>query len=110
MHQILYQKKRNENLLFQIFVLIDFDFFFSGIFHFVKDNYFRTSSSSSEDEYDSDDSAHKGENNTTAAAANTTNKTQPTGIPLVNTANATTAAAAAANTGSGPSTSSDGNK
>ncbi|CAF3998673.1 unnamed protein product, partial [Rotaria sp. Silwood1] len=34
----------------------------TGIFHFVKDNYFRTSSSSSEDEYDSDDSAHKGEN------------------------------------------------
>lgn len=59
----------------------------SGIFHFVKDNYFRTSSSSSEDEYDSDDSARKGEAVGTPAA-NTGNKTQPLTVPPANAANA----------------------
>jgi hypothetical protein len=90
-----------------------FDFhwfvFFSGIFHFVKDNYFRTSSSSSEDEYDSDDSAHKGENATTLAA-NTANKTQPVGVPLATTTNVAAAAVVPMNIGSAQSTGSDGNK
>ena len=81
---------------------------FSGIFHFVKDNYFRTSSSSSEDEYDSDDSARKGEHATTPAA-NTANKTQPIGGPLATSANVATAVVAA-NTSSNQSNHSDGHK
>ena len=99
MHQILYRKKRMK-LSFQLIILINFDFFSSGIFHFVKDNYFRTSSSSSEDEYDSDDSARKGENAPTLAA-NTTSKVQPLGVPLANATNIATAA---------PAAGSDGNK
>lgn len=78
---------------------------FSGIFHFVKDNYFRTSSSSSEDEYDSDDSAHKGENATTPAA----NKNQPIGAPITTTANVANTVVTA-NTGANQPTGSDGNK
>ncbi|UJR23707.1 hypothetical protein I4U23_026688 [Adineta vaga] len=74
----------------------------TGIFHFVKDNYFRTSSSSSEDEYDSDDSAHKGETAGTPAA-NTGNKTQPLTAPLATTGNA--AIAGSVQSGGG-----DGNK
>jgi hypothetical protein len=98
MHQILYQRKRKKIFHFfpQIFL------FFRGIFHFVKDNYFRTSSSSSEDEYDSDDSAHKGEN-ATNPAPNPANKLQPVGAPVANVV-------AAANTGSAQSNGSDGNK
>ncbi len=90
-------------------MMIDLYFFcFSGIFHFVKDNYFRTSSSSSEDEYDSDDSAHKGEHVTTPGA-NTGNKTQPIGVPLANTTNAMIATIPA-NIGTGQPIGSDGNK
>jgi len=65
----------------------------TGIFHFVKDNYFRTSSSS-DDEYDSDDStAPKGENaNATATAIS---KVQPLGAPLATTAAVATAVVAA---------------
>jgi hypothetical protein len=73
MHQIHYQRKC-KNLFISIKLTESF-FFQSGILHFVKDNYFRTSSSSSEDEYDSDDSARKDNNpiaNTTAG--NTQNK------------------------------------
>jgi hypothetical protein len=84
------------------------NFDFSGIFHFVKDNYFRTSSSSSEDEYDSDDSAHKGENAATTAA-NTGNKTQPLGAPPTTTANPATPVVPA-NPGSIQSGGSDSNK
>jgi len=80
------------------------NFDFSGIFHFVKDNYFRTSSSSSEDEYDSDDSARKGEN-----AATTGNKTQPVGAPPTTTANPATAVVPV-NPGSIQSGGSDSNK
>jgi hypothetical protein len=61
-------------------------FLLSGIFHFVKDNYFRTSSSSSDDEYDSDDSARKGDT--------IHNKSQPLVGSLVNTAAVATAVAA----------------
>lgn len=58
-------------------------FWFSGILHFVKDNYFRTlSSSSDDDEYDSDDSVGKNENTTA-----TTKTSNPAG-PLLNTAGA----------------------
>jgi len=104
MHQILYQRKR-----MKIFYLnLNFEYFsFRGIFHFVKDNYFRTSSSSSEDEYDSDDSAHKGENVATTPAANTANKTQPiAAAPVVNIVGAVVTA----NLGSVQSSGSDGNK
>ncbi|CAF1167305.1 unnamed protein product [Adineta ricciae] len=62
-----------------------------GIFHFVKDNYFRTSESSSDDEYDSDDSAHKSDN----PAANTLSKSQPLVGTLVNTTAVATAVVAA---------------
>lgn len=65
---------------------------FRGILHFVKDNYFRTSSTSS-DEYDSDDSGHKGENGN--ATANAISKVQPLGAPLATTAAVATAVAAA---------------
>lgn len=81
------------------------DFSSSGIFHFVKDNYFRTSSSSSEDEYDSDDSTRKGEHATTPGP-NTGNKPQPIGGPPPNIAAGTTPA----NVGSGQSNGSDGFK
>ncbi|CAF5144920.1 unnamed protein product, partial [Rotaria sp. Silwood1] len=58
-----------------------------GIFHFVKDNYFRLSSSSSDDEYDSDDEIHKNDNTVTNAAGNNIqNKSQPLAGTLVNTA------------------------
>ncbi|CAF0742415.1 unnamed protein product [Rotaria sordida] len=80
----------------------------TGIFHFVKDNYFRTSSSSSEDEYDSDDSNHKGENPTTPAA-NTANKNQPGGALVATTVNVATTAGPG-NIVSNQSTGSDGNK
>jgi hypothetical protein len=65
--------------------------FLSGIFHFVKDNYFRTSSSSSDDEYDSDDSTGKHRH---AAAGNGPHKSQPLVGPLINTAAVATAVAA----------------
>ena len=69
-------------------------FGFSGIFHFVKDNYFRTSASSSDDEYDSDDSARKGDHTVTNAQT----KSQPLVGTLVSTeavANAVVAATSA---------------
>lgn len=80
----------------------DFFLSFSGIFHFVKDNYFRTSSSSSEDEYDSDDSTRKGESAPTAGA----NKAQPGSGPPANVV----AAVTPANIVSGQSAGSDGLK
>ena len=83
MHLILYQRKR-KSIRIDLFRLKIF-FFSSGIFHFVKDNYFRTSSSSSDDEYDSDDSAQKGENSQT--------KSQPLVGSLINTAAVATAVA-----------------
>jgi hypothetical protein len=69
-----------------------------GIFHFVKDNYFRTSSSSSDDEYDSDDSTRKGDNALPNATtiSNLQNKSQPLVGTLINTAVVATAVAAAA--------------
>ncbi|CAF0877532.1 unnamed protein product [Adineta ricciae] len=76
----------------------------TGIFHFVKDNYFRTSSSSSEDEYDSDDSAHKGEAAAGTPAANTVNKTQPLTAPVTPAANAVNTTSVQSGGGS------DGNK
>ena len=78
----------------------------SGIFHFVKDNYFRTSSSS-EDEYDSDDSGRKGGH--AMATAHVAGKVQPLGAPLATTT-AVAAAVVAANTASIHSSGSDGNK
>ncbi|CAF4918043.1 unnamed protein product, partial [Rotaria sp. Silwood1] len=66
-----------------------------GIFHFVKDNYFRLSSSSSDDEYDSDDEIHKNDNTVTNAAGNNIqNKSQPLAGTLVNTAAIATAVVA----------------
>lgn len=83
-------------------------FIFSGIFHFVKDNYFRTSSSSSEDEYDSDDSAHRGEN-ATAPSMSVINKNQTGVAPQATTVNIATSATAA-NIIPSQSTGSDGNR
>ncbi|CAF1348894.1 unnamed protein product [Rotaria magnacalcarata] len=80
----------------------------TGIFHFVKDNYFRTSSSSSEDEYDSDDSTHRGEN-TASLSNNVANKNQTGGTAVATTVNVT-AAVTVVNTVSNQLTGSDGNK
>ncbi len=104
MHHSLFQRKRKK--IFGFFNCLWWSICISsGIFHFVKDNYFRTSSSSSEDEYDSDDSARKGEHAMTPAA-NTGNKTQPVGAPLANTTNAVVPT----NVGTSQPTGSDGNK
>ena len=67
---------------------------YRGILHFVKDNYFRTSSTSSEDEYDSDDSGRKPEN-VPAPTSNNINKNPPIGTSLAHTANVATAVVAA---------------
>lgn len=81
-------------------------FNFSGILHFVKDTYFRTSSSSSDDEYDSDESGHRGDHGPTN---NAISKVQPLGAPLATTA-AVATAVVAANSASLQSSIMDGNK
>ncbi|CAF0794481.1 unnamed protein product [Rotaria sordida] len=67
-----------------------------GIFHFVKDNYFRLSSSSSDDEYDSDDDEIRKNDNTITNVSNNNihNKSQPLAGTLVNTAAIATAVVA----------------
>ena len=85
-------------------------FFLSGIFHFVKDNYFRTSTSSSDEEYDSDDSGRKDDNATTnPTASNIQNKPQPLVGTIINTAVVATAVASANSTTIHPSAN-DGKK
>lgn len=96
MHLILYRRSR-KNTFINFLLLFDknknfFPFFFSGILHFVKDNYLRLSSSSSDDEYDSDDQIRKNDNTTTSTSNNNTqNKVQPLVGSLVNTAALATA-------------------
>jgi len=68
----------------------------AGIFHFVKDTYFRTSTSSSDEEYDSDDSDQKDDNaSTNPIAGNSQNKPQLLVGTLINTAVVATAVASA---------------
>jgi len=81
-------------------------FFSSGIFHFVKDTYFRTSSSSSDDEYDSDDSTRKKVDHNPiglALSGHAQSKSQPLVGTLINTAIVATAVAAATTTSIPPS-------
>lgn len=102
MHRILCQRKREtEGKTFLCLIWSFFVFYSSGIFHFVKDNYFRTLSSSSDDEYDSDDSVDHNDHplNTNTANATTVKPSNPTGI-LVNTTASTAAGPALTTTAS----------
>ena len=67
--------------------------FFSGIFHFVKDNYFRTLSSSSDDEYDSDDSAGENDISAMTAIGNEPGKAQGLASALIHSSSVPNAAA-----------------
>jgi hypothetical protein len=93
MHLILYQRKRKKNFLSNRISKFIFCYF-SGIFHSVKDNYFRTSLTSSDDEYDSDDSTRKVDNTKT----NAQNKSQPLVGTFVSTAAVANAVVAATST------------